>query len=45
MSAAFYFGAEALFTLCGLSALGLIVWQFRVYADKAIDALLMEPRP
>ena len=36
---------EALITLAGLSSLALIVRQFQIYADKMIDALLMEDRP
>jgi hypothetical protein len=45
MSDAVHFAAQALITLAGLSALGVIVHMVRTYADKAIDALLMEPRP
>ena len=45
MSAAVYFAGKALITLAGLSSLALIVCQFQLYADKMIDALLMEDRP
>lgn len=40
-AAVFFFAARALITLAGLCALGIIVRQFQLYADKAIDALLM----
>ncbi|MGW8203011.1 hypothetical protein ACWGM0_10745 [Sphingomonas bisphenolicum] len=41
MSAAFFFAGRALITLAGLCAVGVIVRQFQLYADKAFDALLM----
>lgn len=44
MSAGVYFAGKALITLAGLSSLALIVRQFQLYADKMIDALLMEDR-
>lgn len=40
-AAAFFFAGRALITLAGLCAVGVIVRQFQLYADKAIDALLM----
>lgn len=40
-AAVFFFAGRTLITLAGLCAFGIIVRQFQLYADKAIDALMM----
>lgn len=44
-AAVFFLAGRALITLAGLCAIGVIVREFQIYADKAIDALLMDHRP